>query len=254
MAMERPNRHGNGPQKSIIRRKSGCLGPLGSGCGSKEVDLGAYSKTSYIFKGIQDQSGGLRQDEEYEFRIEAAVTFNGSSTTVRSLRQRARTLPALRINVPKVEITAVDGDNLKSPYQDLRTFRWKWGIFASAQVRLGTNNLKSGDRARHEFAFVVPRNTGIQIATGVSGHHPECNWGRWPSTTSAWTSWGSHILLVRCGIGTGSASITVKVRNTEHDNYEWDTGHKHSHKAVLASRRQFRDIPSWLYANFNGRP
>ena len=209
--------------KIHYQKKSGCLGPLGSGCGSKKVNLGAYSKTSYIFKGIQDQSGGLRQNQEYEFRIEAAVTSNGSSATVRSSRQRARTLPPLVINNPKVPVTAVYGENL-NPHQDLSTFRWKWGVFASAQVRLGTTSLRSKDRSRHEFAFVVPKNTGIQIATGASGHHPECNWGRWPSTTSTWTSWGSHILLVRCGIGTGSASITVKIRNTGHDNYEWDTG------------------------------
>lgn len=118
------------------------------------------------------------------------------------------------------KVTRTHGKSI--PPQLISAFHW--GVFTSAQASLEATNWGSEGKSRYRFAFVVPKNTGIQIATGVSGHHPECNWGRWPSTTSAWAPHTSHILLVRCGIGTGTASITVKARNTEHDNYEWDTG------------------------------
>ena len=160
----------------------------------------------------------MRQNTTYEFRIQSTVNVGGSSIVVWSDNLQAKTLPALKINAPKV--TRTHGKSI--PPQLLSAFHW--GVSTSAQVSLEASNWGSEDKSRYKFAFVVPKDTGIQIATGVSGHHPECNWGRWPSTTSAWAPHTSHILLVRCGIGTGAASITVKARNTAHDNYEWDTG------------------------------
>ena len=118
------------------------------------------------------------------------------------------------------KVTRADGKSITSQF--LSAFHW--GVLTSAQAKLEANNWGSEDQSRYKFAFVVPKDTGIQIATGALSHHPDCDWGSWPSATSAWASWSSHILLVRCGIGTGAASITVKAKNTEHDNYEWDTG------------------------------
>ena len=205
--------------KIYYQKKSGeCPSRTKSECLPKTVDLGAYSKTSYIFKDIQ-ATGDLIQGERYQFIVEATVPSNGSSITLQSGPRSATMLSDLTINA---KVTRAYGESITPEL--LSAFRWKWGVFASAQARLEANNWGSEDKSRYEFAFVVPKNTGIQIATGALSHHPECNWGSWPSATSAWASWNSHILLVRCGIGTGAASITVKARNTEHDNYEWDTG------------------------------
>ena len=205
-------------------KKTGCslIGKalVGEDCEEERVDIpnSHLTRTSYIFKGLNQGSGGLFQNTEYEFVISATATINGQSQTIESPPFRTTTLPALIFAAP--EVTQKDGKNLSLPLIPLKDFTWY--VNNSGHIRLGATTWgRENNSGRYQFAFDVPKITGLQIGTSALHQRSACNWATWPRQSSAWQSWSSQIQLVRCGVGDGTSSITVKVRNTRHA-YEWD--------------------------------
>ena len=204
-------------------KKTGCslIGKVfvGEDCEEERVDIPSshLTRTSYIFKGLNQGSGGLFQNTEYEFVISATATINGQSQTIESPPFRTTTLPALVFAAP--EVTQKDGKNLDLPLIPLKDFTWY--VNNSGHIRLGATTWgRENNSGRYQFAFDVPKTTGLQIGTSTLHQRSACNWATWPRQSSSWQSWSSQIQLVRCGVGDGTSSVTVKVRNTRHA-YEW---------------------------------
>ena len=199
------------------------MGPVGPKCAEKSKVITDRSATSYIFKGINHDSEGLLPNTTYEFRVSATATINGQAQTIESAPRRTTTLPDLVFAAP--ELTQQEGKNLNTV---VRLKDSQWSVHHSGHVRLGPTTWGNESDGRYEFAFSVPKSTGFQIGTGALFQHSACDWGAWTSLNSAssqlsaWKTWSSHIQLIRCGGGDGTSSITVKVRNKDHDFYAWD--------------------------------
>ena len=197
---------------------------VGIDCAEKTASAAQLTDTSYIFKGIEPATGGLLQNTKYEFHIYAEATVNGRKEIIKSNLIETKTHPPLVFRPP--EVTKKDGRENVHPPKPLKDY--KWNVLTSGHVRMGvtTWGRERNNKTDYEFAFSVPENTGLQIGSGALHQHSNCNWGNWPDGTSPlqWKSWSSHIQLVRCriGDGTSSSSITVKVRNTRHEDYEWE--------------------------------
>lgn len=200
----------------------------------------ARSDTSYIFKGINQSAGGLLQKTEYEFIVSAEVDIGGQNVTIKSAALTSETHPPLVFGGPYV--TRDNRDGLLSPPRTLASYEWR--VLDSAQAKLGGTSWGPEPPAipgvtRYRFAFEVPRATGLQVGSGPSTHQ-ECVWGssNLPAVTSDWKWWRSYVHLNSCGVGDGTSSITVKVKNIEHD-YQWDA-------ATILVRQAWHDADNQL--------
>lgn len=159
------------------------------------------------------------QDTEYEFRVSATVTIGGRQATVKSAPLTTTTMDALALSPPIV--VRRNGTEAFNPAVLLKDF--EWFVLDAVHARLGPTTWgRETNRGRYRFAFHVPQATEVQIGTRALHQHSDCDWGTWPSRTSTWNEWNSDVQLVVCGVGNGTSSITLKVRNTAHDNYTWD--------------------------------
>ena len=209
------------------------------------MNIPTLTNTSYIFKGIDHNSGGLSQNTEYEFRVFAKVPDYGrpnaqpqriispTHTILQSDPFTTTTLPPLTF--APAEVLWIQGNGIEGIKMRPTNFHdVDFRVFNSGYIRLGDARWGSGDNKetnteRYEFKFTVPSATGFQrtrVLKGPTGivvkNHAVCDWETWPSESSDWMKWRPHVKLVRCGIGDGTSWITIKVRNTEHANYEWD--------------------------------
>ena len=95
--------------------------------------------------------------------------------------------------------------------QNLKDFATYWKISTSVEIQIEVSNASSD----YEFWLSVPKNTGLDIASGPDGacdYSPSYQRTRPGSTSkvSAGSATGlASFYLVRCRLGTGSSSVTV---------------------------------------------
>ena len=119
-----------------------------------------------------------------------------------------------------------------------------WSVFKSASVRLTATLGGSKNLSGYEFELVVPRSTGLQIASEPDA---ECDWSSTPvrpvSKIKSPSSNQVEFHLVRCGIGDGESMIQVKA---------WRLGSSPSSPKTQVATDFIMPIPqAWHDANEN---
>ena len=122
---------------------------------------------------------GLEDDRGYDLTVRVNVGTGTSEVWIPSDKETAKTHPAPTLSAPPGEVPV------------------------SAKVTLGIVPTVTS----HQFALEVQPGTGLQTGSG-------CVWGLSATPTPSWQSGQSpSVQVTRCGVGDGSSTVTIKVRD-----------------------------------------